>query len=443
MFLGSRTLRHPTTTMGATPLKQRALIVIGMAFFWPFIKGPNLAHFLGKATQSPLAAFLAVVMCGAFLCLACVWMRTTLRLMSSERLTTQTSQPVSTLATILLGYLLSFVVELPVDLLPDEIATPLILLMPIVSGVAAWGAERISPLPDIAPTLAKEEGRAGTPSLQPMWLLAGIAALTYATSGVLLGMYSTAPVPGNLLSVGLAVPFVLCALLPKGRSTFSALLWCLCLVPLIMSALFVIVPTGNIFTAGLNLLTASRRGAFILLWPLLAECALASRSPMRTALWGAGGYVGMYLAVRALIAALRAIGIEATLSAEALRVATLVVALIIVACSLAIIAVAARTNGSQDTTNLAQAPETTEAPTEHDLRHAACQAIASQAALTEMEALALEFVSMGYTVARIAQERGVTENTVRTHTKGLYRKLDVHSKQEVIELVEARMAEEN
>ena len=427
MFLGPRTLHHPTTTMGATPLKQRALIVIGMAFFWPFIKGPNLAHFFGKATQSPLAAFLAVAMCGAFLCLACVWMRTTLRLMSSERLTTQTSQPVSTLATILLGYLLSFVVELPVDLLPDEIAAPLILLMPIVSGVAAWGAERISPLPDIAPTLVEEEGRAGTPSPRPMWLLAGIAALTYATSGVLLGMYSTAPVPGNLLSAGLAVPFVLCALLPKGRSTFSALLWGLCLVPLIMSALFVIVPTGNIFTAGLNLLTASRRGAFILLWPLLAECALASRSPMRTALWGAGGYVGVYLAVRALIAAL--------------RVATLVVALVIVACSLAIIAVAARTNGSQDTTNLAQAPETTEAPTEHDLRHAACQAIASQAALTEMEALALEFVSMGYTVARIAQERGVTENTVRTHTKGLYRKLDVHSKQEVIELVEARMAE--
>ena len=120
-------------------------------------------------------------MCGAFLCLACVWMRTTLRLMSNERLTTQTSQPVSTLATILLGYLLSFVVELPVDLLPDEIATSLILLMPIVSGVAAWGAERISPLPDIAPTLAEEEGRAGTPSLRPMWLLAGIVALTYAT----------------------------------------------------------------------------------------------------------------------------------------------------------------------------------------------------------------------------------------------------------------------
>ena len=429
--------------MGATPLKQRALIVIGMAFFWPFIKGPNLAHFFSKATQSPLAAFLAVAMCGAFLCLACAWMRTTVRLMSSERLTTQTSQPVSTLATILLGYLLSFVVELPVDLLPDEIATLLILLMPIVSGLAAWGVERISSLPDIAPTPAVGKEHTGSPSLQPMWPLAGIAALTYATSGVLLGMYSTAPVPGNLLSAGLAVPFVLCALLPKDRSTFSALLWGLCLVPLIMSALFVIVPTGDIFTAGLNLITASRRGVFVLLWPLLAECALASRSPMRTALWGAGGYIGVYLAVRALIAALRAIGIEATLSANALRVATLVVALIIVACSLAIIAVAARTHGSEDVASPTQVPETTEAPTERDLRHDACQAIASQATLTEMETLVLEFVSMGYTVARIAQERGVTENTVRTHTKGLYRKLDVHSKQEVIELVEARMAEEN
>ena len=265
--------------MGATPLKQRALIVIGMAFFWPFIKGPNLAHFFSKATQSPLAAFLAVAMCGAFLCLACAWMRTTVRLMSSERLATHKPLPVSTLATVLLGYLLSFVVELPVDLLPDEIATPLILLMPIASGAAAWGVGRISSLPDIAPAPEVGKERTDTPSLQPMWLLAGIAALTYATSGVLLGMYSTAPVPGNLLSAGLAVPFVLCAMLPKGRSTFSALLWGLCLVPLIMSALFVIVPTGDIFTAGLNLLTASRRGVFVRSGPCLPSAPWQAGPP--------------------------------------------------------------------------------------------------------------------------------------------------------------------
>ena len=47
---------------------------------------------------------------------------------------------------------------------------------------------------------------------------------------------------------------------------------------------------------------------------------------------------------------------------------------------------------------------------------------------------------------RICLQKGLVPLEVpgrRTHTKGLYRKLDVHSKQEVIELVEARMAEEN
>ncbi len=79
------------------------------------------------------------------------------------------------------------------------------------------------------------------------------------------------------------------------------------------------------------------------------------------------------------------------------------------------------------------------AAAEKALRQDACRSIAQTAGLTEKETVVLELVSLGYTVARIAQERNVSENTVRTHTKGLYRKLDVHSKQEVIELVEERM----
>lgn len=413
-----------------------------MAFFWPFIKGPVLARFFTNAAQSPLAAFLAAAMCAAFLSLACVWMRATVRLMSLERTGTRPARAASTLFAVLLAYLLSYVVELPVALLPGDAATVCTAIMAVVSGLAAWGVGGVGPATNTTPETSCNEKRSAAP-VKSMWALTGVAALTYTASGVLLSMYSAAPVPGNLLSACLAAPFVLCAWRLSCPSAFSPLLWGLTLAPLIMSALFVIVPTGDIFTTGLSLLTASRRGVFVLLWPLLAECALASRAPERCALRSTAGYATVYLAVRALIAILRSIDVEATLSAEALRMATLVVALVIVACSLVIIAVAARANGSQDTTGPAQAPETTEAPTEHDLRHAACQAIASQAALTEMEALALEFVSMGYTVARIAQERGVSENTVRTHTKGLYRKLDVHSKQEVIELVEARMAKEN
>ena len=42
---------------------------------------------------------------------------------------------------------------------------------------------------------------------------------------------------------------------------------------------------------------------------------------------------------------------------------------------------------------------------------------------------------MGYTMQRIAELQYVSQNTVRTHVKRLYRKLGCHSKQEVIELV--------
>lgn len=74
-----------------------------------------------------------------------------------------------------------------------------------------------------------------------------------------------------------------------------------------------------------------------------------------------------------------------------------------------------------------------------DRRGAVCRAIAAEAGLTERETVVLEHLSLGHTVQRIAQAQGVTPNTVRTHSKGLYRKLDCHSKQEIIDLVDARL----
>ena len=72
-------------------------------------------------------------------------------------------------------------------------------------------------------------------------------------------------------------------------------------------------------------------------------------------------------------------------------------------------------------------------------RHAICQAIATEAGLTKRETSVFELLSLGYTVQRIADEECVTPNTVRTHSKGIYRKLDCHSKQEIIDLVARRM----
>ena len=49
----------------------------------------------------------------------------------------------------------------------------------------------------------------------------------------------------------------------------------------------------------------------------------------------------------------------------------------------------------------------------------------------------MEHIARGDTVARIAEKLGVSENTVRTHTKRVYTKLGIHSKQELGDLVQS------
>lgn len=61
------------------------------------------------------------------------------------------------------------------------------------------------------------------------------------------------------------------------------------------------------------------------------------------------------------------------------------------------------------------------------------------AGLTSREAEILALLFKGHSVPVIAADLGVTQNTVRFHCKNLYEKLGVHSKQELIALVERRM----
>ncbi|MDR2672134.1 MAG: helix-turn-helix transcriptional regulator [Coriobacteriales bacterium] len=56
--------------------------------------------------------------------------------------------------------------------------------------------------------------------------------------------------------------------------------------------------------------------------------------------------------------------------------------------------------------------------------------------LTNREAEVLEEIVRGNGVARIATKLFVSENTIRTHGKRLYVKLDIHKKQELLDLVE-------
>ncbi len=57
--------------------------------------------------------------------------------------------------------------------------------------------------------------------------------------------------------------------------------------------------------------------------------------------------------------------------------------------------------------------------------------------LSAREAEIAEHIVRGKTVVRIAEELVISENTVRMHSKRIYAKLDVHKKQDLIDLVEA------
>ncbi len=57
--------------------------------------------------------------------------------------------------------------------------------------------------------------------------------------------------------------------------------------------------------------------------------------------------------------------------------------------------------------------------------------------LSARETEVMELIARGKSVARIAEQLIVSENTIRTHSKRIYAKLGVHKKQELLELVES------
>ncbi len=65
----------------------------------------------------------------------------------------------------------------------------------------------------------------------------------------------------------------------------------------------------------------------------------------------------------------------------------------------------------------------------------ACARLVGEYGLSEREAEVMRFICIGYTKRRIAETLSLSEDTVRYHTKSLYRKLDVHSRQDLLDLV--------
>lgn len=65
-----------------------------------------------------------------------------------------------------------------------------------------------------------------------------------------------------------------------------------------------------------------------------------------------------------------------------------------------------------------------------------CDAIAERYLLSRREAEVLELLAKGYNSAYIQEKLYISEGTVKTHVRHIYRKLDVHSQQDLMRMVE-------
>ena len=71
-----------------------------------------------------------------------------------------------------------------------------------------------------------------------------------------------------------------------------------------------------------------------------------------------------------------------------------------------------------------------------DAIEAQCARIAERFALTERETDVFKLLAKGRTVPFIEEELVISRNTIKTHIKHIYQKMDLHSQQELIDMVE-------
>lgn len=64
-----------------------------------------------------------------------------------------------------------------------------------------------------------------------------------------------------------------------------------------------------------------------------------------------------------------------------------------------------------------------------------CERLGSQRGLTAREVEVLQLLCKGRSKSYIAESLFISENTVRSHSKHIYAKLDVHSKQDILDLI--------
>lgn len=328
------------------------------------------------------------------------------------------------------SFLLSYVVTGPVMALPmlEGIVLP---AFPLLSAVALAVASEHAP----APPQAVAEGSKPRPLVKQTAVLVILASVLVGLHTMGVVNYSDSHSDNRYwTSLAVGVLFLLCVVIAERRPGAQAAVWGVVLVLLFAGVLSTLALGEAWHEAGADVIVIGRLLLWILYWVLLVESAQDGRGD-------AVVLVGLFFLVLRSLSLILTDAISAAIEALSLGnsfidIATLVAATGFLAIAFLFIGLHGAAGRGAETT---ASPAPPSAPDTQVARETACRDLARTCGLTEREANVLVLLSQGHTMKKVGDKLFISLDTTKTHARSLYRKLGVHSKQELIDLVNGRI----
>ncbi|WP_302395589.1 response regulator transcription factor [Eggerthella sinensis] len=472
-----QTTKHRTMTA--------VLMTVGLAFYWPFFRRFEFSLFFSSRPDSAEAMWwsygMVMASCLVFAVIAIAAQRRIERFVRTHRAITCGSACVGTAgylmlllgeslplviaASVMLGFgyvaltclwavrvadragnlpLIGIAASFPISaalslviLLPEPLSIAVTAVAPAVSAFAWLGmhAEK--------PAAARAERRARRPMpLAPLGIFCLFIIIGHLIVGALYQTEGFIPVSERLITAALSTATMLLVAYLIARSSSAERVlrkgWVLLAVFYLAATFLVLYAGSDLYHLGAGIIQAELNCFEMCFWILLVLYVRQTGvSPVRA--FGVG-----FLALKALPVSVAKLFLPSFFDWLNLQpadyTATFVAAMTFMLVVITVVFLNARAfndiGGAQETGADGDASGNAE-PTRVEVY----AQLAAEGNLTPRETEVLSLVAQGHSLKRVGELLFISTGTVQGHTKNLYRKLDVHSKQELIDLVNARCAQ--
>ena len=335
------------------------------------------------------------------------------------------------IACIFCAMAVGSVLKTPIDLMPALPAAVVLAALPFLSVVFARRAMRLQPPLKREPRLFYDQN----PTSIPWKILLGVAAYSLII-GVIQGMPIQAdPTPLALLAIvhhgaeAVVALAVLWWVFAKGGLLRFSSLWRAILLFTATGLFFLPVIDAQWVGWALVLISIAQTLVVMLFWTMLADVAHHSRTSPYV-IFGSG-WIAYSLPFAVGVVCGQMAGLHGLGSSV----------LILLAYLLTLAAVFALNEGNFSQRRIfadldVPAPEQSMFARIDE----GCETLGREFGLTAREVEVLQLLCKGRSKSYIAESLFISENTVRSHSKHIYAKLDVHSKQEILDLMDVRQA---